>query len=166
MGGDTFKIQSLIDPLRAKLEQVMERLGVRREGPQVSPHPVIHNPHACEGTPDSSSPLKSAVPEAREKIVDLIDLNEEEDSLWVFSRTCMSSGCCVECGVAACSIHASSSDFVPILISLFVFMLMLALFDFVSNSSIPHYCDIISSFVLCMNPCLHAVLLCNIQTTC
>ncbi|KAK8383156.1 hypothetical protein O3P69_011583 [Scylla paramamosain] len=81
VGSDTFKIQSLIGPLRAKLEQVMERLGVGQEGPQVSPHPVIHNPHACEGTLDSSFPLKPATPQARERIVDLIDLNEEANSL-------------------------------------------------------------------------------------
>ncbi|XP_045113811.1 beta-arrestin-1-like isoform X2 [Portunus trituberculatus] len=108
VGGDTFKIQSLIGPLRAKLEQVMERLGVGREGPQVSPHPVIHNPHACEGTLDSSSPLKPATPQARERIVDLIDLNEEADSLWVFSRTCMCSGCCV---VWCCSVFHPSLSF-------------------------------------------------------
>lgn len=94
VGGDTFKIQSLIGPLRAKLEQVMERLGMGREGPRASPHQVIHNPHACEGTPAGSSPLKPAAPEARERIVDLIDLKEDEDSLWVLSRTCMRSGCC------------------------------------------------------------------------
>lgn len=94
VGGDTFKIQSLIGPLRAKLEQVMERLGVGREGARASPHQVIHNPHACEGTPASSSLLKPTAPEARERIVDLIDLNEDEDSLWVLSRTCMCSGCC------------------------------------------------------------------------
>ena len=129
MGGDTFKIQSLIGPLRAKLEQVMERLGVGREGPQVSPHPVIHNPHVCEGTLDSSSPLKPATPQARERIVDLIDLNEEADSLWVFSRTCMCYWCCVVCGVAVCSSLPSPSDSTT---SHPCFSLMCSIFDSIS----------------------------------
>lgn len=101
VGGDTFKIQSLIGPLRAKLEQVMERLGVGREGPRASPHQVIHNPHAYEGTTASRSPLKPATPEARERIVDLIDLNEDEDPLWVLSRLACALGV-VECNFAVC----------------------------------------------------------------
>ncbi|XP_069941590.1 beta-arrestin-1 isoform X3 [Cherax quadricarinatus] len=74
-----FRIQSLLDPVKAKLEQLVDRLRAGSARTENTHTPVIKNPHAPGSMPHTSIPSRPNIPEAGCMIVDLINLNKQED---------------------------------------------------------------------------------------
>ncbi|XP_069941591.1 beta-arrestin-1 isoform X4 [Cherax quadricarinatus] len=83
-----FRIQSLLDPVKAKLEQLVDRLRAGSARTENTHTPVIKNPHAPGSMPHTSIPSRPNIPEAGCMIVDLINLNKQEDDFIRDGTTC------------------------------------------------------------------------------